>query len=217
MTDIDPHADEPIVGAGAPPQVAEGVAILLHGRGDSPDGILRLVDDIYQRGVRYLAPGAAGRVWFPGDFDAPVTDRRRVYLDSAFRRVDATLDRAAEFGVAPERTVLVGFSQGACVVAAYAATHARRYGGLAVLAGGLLGPDPAGTDLAGDLAGTPAYVGAGADDPHVSAERVRATATVLDRLGADARSEVVPDLGHAIGDAQVAAVGDLLSVVDGGE
>jgi phospholipase/carboxylesterase len=217
MKDIDPHADQPIEAAGAPPQVAEAAVVLLHGRGDSPEGILRLVDDIYQRGVRYLAPGAAGRVWFPGGFDAPLTDRRQAYLTSAFGQVDAALDRAASFGIGPDRTVLVGFSQGACVAAEYAVSSSRRYGGLAVLAGGLLGPDPAEPDRRGDLDGTPAYVAAGADDPHVTPERVRATAAVLDRQGAEARSEVIPDLGHVISDAQVAAVTDLLGVVDGGE
>jgi phospholipase/carboxylesterase len=62
VTDIDPHADEPIATAGAPPEAAEAAVVLLHGRGDSPAGILRLVDDLYHRGVRYIAPAAAGRV-----------------------------------------------------------------------------------------------------------------------------------------------------------
>ena len=202
MTDVDPHAGAGMATAGAPPQVAEAVVVLLHGRGDAPDGILRLVDEVYHRGVCYVAPAAAGRVWFPGGFADPVTDRRRAYLDSALGQVDAALDVADDIGVSESRVVLAGFSQGAAVALEYATRRPCRYGGVAALAGGLLGPT--------DLAGTPAYCGVGADDPVVAADHVEASAAVLAEMEAAVTVEVYPDLGHAIGDGEIEALNRLV-------
>lgn len=220
MTATDPHAGEPIETAGAPPRVAEAAVVLCHGRGDSPAGILRLVDEVYHRGVVYVAPAAAGRVWYPGGFAEPLTERRETYLDSACGRVAAALDLAREAGVSPDRTVLAGFSQGAALAAEFATRRPRRYGGLAVLAGGLLGPT---ADLesragdpgpgAGDLDGTPAFCAVGEEDPHVPVAHVEATGDVLAAMGADATVETYPDLGHAIGDGEIAALSELISGV----
>lgn len=213
MTDIDPHAGEAIDTAGAPPQVAEAAVVLLHGRGDSPAGILRLVDDIYHRNVLYVAPAAAGRVWYPGGFADPLTDRRAAFLDSALGRVDAALDLARAAGVEAEETVLAGFSQGAAVAAEYATRRPRRFGGVAALAGGLLGPTDSLAPRDGDLDGAPAFCGVGAEDPHVSTAHVEATGDVLRAMGAETTVETYPDLGHAIGDGEIDALNGLIAGV----
>ena len=213
MTDLDPHAGEPIRTAGAPPQVAEAAVVLLHGRGDTPAGVLRLVDDIYHRGVLYVAPAAAGRVWYPGGFAEPRTERRVAYLDSACGQVEAALDVAAEAGIDPERTVVAGFSQGAAVAAEYATRTPHRYGGLAALAGGLLGPTDDLPARDGSLDGTPAFCGVGEDDPHVSTDHVAATGAVLRAMDAAVTVETYPGLGHAIGDGEVDALNGLVSGV----
>ena len=219
MTPIDPHAGEAIETAGAPPSVAEAAVILLHGRGDSPAGVLRLVDEVYHRGVHYVAPAAAGRVWYPGGFTEPVTDRRAAYLDSAFGQVDAALDTTRSADVTPDRVVLAGFSQGAAVALEYATRRPRRYGGLAALAGGLLGP-PARFDeserldpRAGSLERTPAFCGVGLEDPTISIAHVEATARVLRAMDAETTVETYPGLGHAIGDGEIAALNRLIGAV----
>lgn len=213
MTGIDPHAGEPVETAGAPLAAAEAAVVLLHGRGDAPAGVLRLVDGLYHRGVLYVAPAAAGRVWYPGDSDEPMTERRAAYLESAFGQVEAALDVAGDAGVARERTVLAGFSQGAAVAAEFATRRPERYGGLAVLSGGLLGP-PADLDARpGSLAGTPAYCGVGRDDPHVSTRHVEATGAVLEAMDAAVTVEVADGVGHAIGDRMVRAVDGLVADV----
>lgn len=213
MTSIDPHAGEPVETAGAPPQVAEAAVVLLHGRGDAPAGILRLVDEVYHRGVLYVAPAASGRVWYPGSFTDPLTERRRAYLRSALGRVDAALDVVREADVSPAETVVVGFSQGAAVAVEYVTRRPRRYGGVAVLAGGLLGPTAELARREGSLDGTPAFCGVGDDDPHVETAHVAATAAVLEAMGAAVSFETTPGLGHAIGDAQVAALNRLVDAV----
>lgn len=213
MTDIDPHADEPIETAGAPPQVAEAAVVLLHGRGDSPMGVLRLVDDVYHRGVRYIAPGAAGRVWYPGTFTEPLTDRREAYLGSSLGRVDAALAVAREIDVAPDRVVLAGFSQGGAVALEYATRRPRRYGGLVALASGLLGPTADLGPREGTLDGTPAFCGVGRDDPHAPVAHVDASGRVLDEMGGAVTVETYPGLGHAINDGEIAAVNRLIAAV----
>lgn len=206
MTDIDPHAGERIESAGAPPQATERVVVLLHGRGDSPAGILRLVDDIYVRGVTYLAPAAAGRVWYPGELTDPVTDRRQAYLDSAFGQVERALDMAESMGIGTEDVTLAGFSQGASVASEFVVARPRRYGGLVALAGGLLGPTKGIEPRDGNLDGMPAVCGVGSENPHISTEHAEATAAALSAMGADASAETYSGVGHAIGDGAVDAL-----------
>ncbi|MFB6117510.1 alpha/beta hydrolase [Halosegnis sp.] len=212
---IDPHAGEPIETAGAPAAAAEAAVVLLHGRGDSPAGILRLVDEVYHHGVCYVAPAAAGRVWYPGGFTDPVDERRSAYLESAFGQVAAALSIAREAGVDREQTVLAGFSQGAAVAAEFATRRPARYGGLAVLAGGLLGQTATLTAREGTLDGSPASCGVGHEDPHVSPAHVEATGELLDAMGATVTVETYPELGHAIGDGEVAALDQLVAAVAG--
>lgn len=211
MTDVDPHADAGLETAGAPPQAAGAVVVLLHGRGDTPAGILRLLDEVYHRGVHYVAPAAAGRVWFPGGFAEPLTDRRRAYLDSALGQVEAALDVADDIGVPTERVVLAGFSQGAAVALEFAIRRPRRYGGVAALAGGLLGRTDELEAGPGSLSGTPAVCAVGEDDPVVAVDHVEASAAVLDAMEAAVTVERYPGLGHAIGDGEIAALNRLLS------
>lgn len=207
-----PHDGQPIETAGAPPQVAGAAVVMLHGRGDSPRHFLRLADEFHHRGVRYLAPEAAGRVWYPG----PAEDEREEkepWLSSAFRLVDETLAVAADAGIPPEQTVFVGFSQGASLAAEFVASRPRRYGGLAVLAGSLFGPDAGATAHEGSLDGTPVFLGCGADDPHVSPERVRGSAATFRRLDAEVTDRVYDDLDHAINDDEIGEIDRLVERV----
>jgi predicted esterase len=135
------------------------------------------------------------------------------FLGSALDRVTATLDVARDVGVTAERVVLVGFSQGAAVALEYATRHPRRYGGVAALAGGLLGPTGDLTPPAGSLAGTQAFCGVGVDDPHVPVAHVEASGRVLDGMGATTTVETYPGLGHAINDDEFAAVNRLIAAV----
>ncbi|EJN59129.1 alpha/beta hydrolase [Halogranum rubrum] len=207
-----PHDGQPIETAGAPFQVADAAVVVLHGRGDSPKQFLRLADEFHHRGVLYLAPEAAGRAWFPGPVDEAAT-AKEPWLSSAFRLVDRTLDVAADAGVPPERVVFVGFSQGASLAAEYVASHPRRYGGLAVLAGSLFGQDAAETDHDGSLDETPVFLGCGADDPHVATERVRGSAATFRRLGGEVTDRVYDDLGHVINDDEIREVDRLVASV----
>jgi phospholipase/carboxylesterase len=206
----DPHEGQPIETAGAPPQVAEAAVVLLHGRGSTAGNILRLIDEFLHHGVMYLAPQAAHRTWYPRSGYAPLEDNEP-WFSSALGRVSRALDIAAEAGIPPERTLLLGFSQGGCLAAEYVPRNPRRYGGLVVLSGSLLGP---GTkrdeDDDGDLEGTPVFFGCGTDDPYVTADRIRESATVFERLGGDVISRLYEGLDHAINDDEIRVINTFL-------
>lgn len=216
MTDGGPHDGRPIEIAGAPRAAATTAVVMLPGRGDSARRFLRLAEEFHRRGAMYLAPEPSGKAWYPGPPEDP-PETKEPWLSSAFRLVARAVETAGEAGVPPERTVLVGFSQGACVAAEFAATRPRRYGGAAVLAGGLFGPDPAERALSGSLDGTPVYLGCGDEDRRVAPERVRASAAAFRSLDADVTDEVYEGLGHAIGDEQMAAVRRVVSAVADGD
>jgi len=48
---------------------------------------------------------------------------------------------ALDAGIPQKRVVVLGFSQGACLATEYVYRNSARYGGIAALSGGLIGPD----------------------------------------------------------------------------
>lgn len=205
----DPHADGELLTAGAPPEAAEAAVVLLHGRGDSASNLLRLADEFHHHGLLYLAPEAEGRRWFPWS-PAAALDDQEPWLSSAVGAVERAFDVAADAGVGPERCLLFGFSQGATLAGEVAVRRPRRYGGVAMLAGGLLG-DLESREFTGSLDGTPAFLGVGDADPNVSPARVEASAAALDALGATVTHRVYDGLDHAITDDEVAVVDGLVA------
>jgi phospholipase/carboxylesterase len=134
---MEPHGDEPVVEEGAPLGTAP-VLIMVHGRGAAPPNILELVPRLGRIGWTYLAPTAAGRTWYPYSFMAAQA-QNEPGLSSAIDVLERLLDRVMLAGVRPSQIVLLGFSQGACLTAEFAARHPRRYGGVMVFSGGLMG------------------------------------------------------------------------------
>lgn len=200
----DPHADQPIETAGAPATVADAAVVFLHGRGATASGMLALADELRYRGATFVAPQAARSRWYPDSTYAPI-ERNQPWVDSALRRVSAALELAAAADVPPERTILVGFSQGASIAAEFVGRHPRRYGGLAVLSGGLLGGDR-GDRFDGSIEETPVYAGYGSDDSYVSPDTVAATVEAFEAIGGAVRSERIEGLEHAIDDAELRVI-----------
>ena len=172
--------------------------VLLHGRGGSADDILPLARSMYLPQLAYLAPEAAGNSWYPCSFLAPLA-QNEPWLSSALRKVRSTVELATGAGISPERIVIGGFSQGACLATEYIATHPQRYAGLVAFTGGLIGPRGSNLVHEGDLAGTPAFLGSGDPDPHVPWQRVWESAEVLTRMGASVTVRRYEGRPHTIG------------------
>ena len=202
--DEHPHQGQPIETAGTPQQAAEAAVVTLYGRGSTAKQILRLVDEINHHGVAYLAPQAANNTWYPHSGFAPFEDNEP-WFSSALDHVSSALEMAADAGVAPERTILLGFSQGGRLASEFVARNARRYGGLVVLSGSLLGPEPT-DDYVGSIDCTPVFLGCGTDDSWVAAERAHETAHVLDEIGGNVTKQLYEGMGHSIDDDEVQVI-----------
>lgn len=188
------------------------MTILVHGRDAGPANILDLVPRLAKPDITYLAPTAANRTWYPLSFMAE-TARNEPDLSSA---LDVLRDLVADVlahGVARERVVLLGFSQGACLAAEFAVRHAARYGGLILFSGGLIGPPGTSWEYDGSFAGTPVLLGCSDIDAHVPASRVRESAGVLTRMGARVQLELYPGMGHLVSDEEIAVARGLLDGV----
>lgn len=161
--------------------------------------------------VTWLAPQASGSTWYPYSFLSPM-ERNEPNLTSALAAVGGAVERLAGEGVPGERVVLMGFSQGACLSLEYAARKPRRYAAVGALSGGLIGPPGTPRDYPGTLAATPVFLGCSDIDAHIPLERVRESAEVFRRMGAQVDERIYPGMGHTVNADEIEAVGALLGV-----
>lgn len=204
-----PHDNQHVIAAGLPLAEARGALVLIHGRGATAESILELADFLPHPALAYLAPQAADYTWYPYSFLAPI-QQNEPYLSSALRRVGEVVAEVEAAGIPAERIFLGGFSQGACLASEFAARNARRYGGLILFSGGLIGPEATPRDYPNSLAGTPVFLGCSDVDPHIPLARVRETAAVLERMGAVVDTRIYPRMGHTINQDEIDAAAALL-------
>jgi phospholipase/carboxylesterase len=208
-------ADIRVLVAGAALERAKAAMVLLHGRGGRAEDILGLAEALAVPEIAYLAPQAPGNTWYPLSFLAPL-EQNEPSLSRALATVGAVVDSLVSAGQPAQRIVLMGFSQGGCLALEYAARNARRYGGLAGLSSGLIGPPGSPRTYAGSLAGTPVFLGCSDIDGHIPEWRVHESTEVLRRLGAEVTERIYPGMGHTINDDEIGHVRRLLEAVVAG-
>ena len=174
--------------------------------------MLALVGELAQPGVAFLAPQATDNTWYPLSFLAPI-ERNEPHLSSAMDTLAAIMERLDSAGIPAERTILLGFSQGACLVLEFAARHARRYAGVVGLSGGLIGPDGTPRDYDGSLAETPVFLGCSDIDPHIPKERVIESGQVLERLGGRVTVRLYPGMGHTVNQDELEQVRAMMAAL----
>ncbi len=204
-----PHESQPILEAGEPLATARAAVILVHGRGASAADIMTLGAELMHPGVAYFAPQAAGNAWYPNPFTSPI-ESNEPYLSSALEVVGSLLATIEE-SVPADRVILLGFSQGACLTLEFAARHARRYGAVVGLSGGLIGPDGTPRDYPGSFDGTPAFMGCSDVDPHIRKDRVTEAAEVYRRMGAKVTAKLYPGMGHTVNEDEIKAVREIVA------
>ena len=206
-----PHHGQPIRQAGVPLGAGRAVGILLHGRGASAESILELTGGLSADDVTWLAPQAVGHTWYPNPFIAPV-DSNEPWLTSALEAVGDVVAKAAMASVPKSRILLGGFSQGACLALEFVVRAPARYGAVAGLSGGLIGPPGTVWPQSGSLDGTPVFLGCSDVDFHIPKERVMESAAVLRGLGAEVTAVLYPNMDHTVNEDEMT---HLQGLVDG--
>jgi len=194
---------------------ADGVLFLLHGRGADEYDLEPLADAIDRerrlavflpRGPLALPPGGAHwyivrRIGYPDRETFSVTYERLAGW------VDAVLD---ETGVAPERTVFAGFSQGAVMSYALGLGSGRpRPAGILALSGFI--PRVEGFELDLELrVRLPVAISHGTNDPVITVAFGREARDRLEAAQLDVRYREDP-IGHGISPAALAQARDTLA------
>jgi phospholipase/carboxylesterase len=204
----NPHLGTETATAGDPG--AAVAAVLMHGRDQDPEYML---DEVVRRvglddRVAYVLPRAADRSWYPGRFHDPIEDNEP-WLGWSLQALEAAVDQARG-GRSVPRVALVGFSQGACIVAEHLARRPEPYGAAAILTGALFGT-AADRLPVGSLGGLPMFFSIAQDDDWISLDAVRDTVEAFQRAGARCELHVYDNQEHGVNDEEIVAVRTLLT------
>ncbi len=185
-----------IVERGTKLQDAEKAIILIHGRGAPPEDILSLADFFETQNTYIAAPEANQYVWYPLSFLAP-RQQNQPWLDSALENINRLISEIEKF-IPTEKIFVMGFSQGACLSAEITSRNARKFGGIGIFTGGLIGDKADRNNYTGNFNDTPVYLSNGDNDPHIPLQRTEDTFTIMKDLGAKVTKEVFPGRPHTI-------------------
>jgi predicted esterase len=204
------HQGQPVIQFGEALENAKLIAILLHGRGATPESLLPVAEALQMDGIGFLIPQAAFNRWYPntafGALEANEPD-----LSSALEAIDTLVQEARKKGVSDRQIVFGGFSQGACLAAEYVARHARRYAGLFVFSGALIGPKGMPRNYSGSFDGLPVFIGGSDIDPWVAHDFLEETARVFESMGAEVDFRTYPGMGHTVNQDEIERVRAMLA------
>ena len=159
--------------------------------------------------MAYLVNSAM--LWIEVLHDAPAARFDR--LDTDLQAIGDLVNQVEEAGISAGRIVLGGFSQGACLASEFVARHTRRYGGLLVFSGGVIGPPGTPREYPGSLDGMPVFLGCSDVDPHIPLARVEETAAVFTALRGVVTKRIYPRMGHTINQDEIDHARRLLAAV----
>jgi len=194
---IYPHAGQKIIYEGSPVGDAHSAMIMLHGRGAGAGSMKGLVGEIYTDRMLFIIPEAAGFTWYPYRF----IEKREVNepgITSGLMLIESIVNALIKNDILKENIFLLGFSQGACLAADYAARYPARFGGVFVLSGGLIGDVINPPEYQGNLVQTPVFLGCSDTDFHIPQERFHESADILSHLNAAVTKKIYTGMGHTI-------------------
>jgi phospholipase/carboxylesterase len=186
-----------------PSDDTDRAVVLLHGRKRSPGAMRDLAAAMGLLTWRCSFPAADEASWYPKGFMKPI-EANEPDMEASVDRISREIDRLGDEGFPPERIVVGGFSQGACVVCEYFARRPTRHLGAVILSGALAGPDGrAGRAPRPELKGLPTFISGSRADPWVSLARVDETAQWFREGGAIVDLMVLDDRLHVVDDREI--------------
>lgn len=206
-----PHQPASIYQAGAEAEKADLAFVMVHGRGATAPSILQLGNEFaHHDRLHFRAPQAYGNTWYPYSFLAP-TDQNQPGLDSGLQAVFDTYHSLKNSGFEDEQIFFLGFSQGGCLVTEFVARHPKKYAGLIVLSGGVIGAEIDFKQYSGNLQGMPVFMGCSDTDPHIPKLRLLETEKLLTQLGANVTLIMYPGMGHLVNEDEIEHINDLIN------
>lgn len=179
-----------------PPGEPTAAVIWLHGLGADGHDFEPLVPELGLRehGVRFILPhapfrpvtvngGYVMRAWY--DIRRPDLriDADSEGIRASVAAVGALIRRELAAGIAPERIVLAGFSQGGAIVLHAGLSFPQRLGGILALSTYLALPDDLAAEIPDANRATPVFIGHGTDDPIAPFALAEDTRARLQALG----------------------------------
>jgi phospholipase/carboxylesterase len=171
--------------------------IWLHGLGADGNDFVPIVPELrlpHELMVRFVFPhapvravtinnGMRMRAWY--DISAAdLTNRADLAgVRQSQAELEALIARETARGMAPERIVLAGFSQGGAIALYTGLRHGKRLAGILALSTYLVAPDKLATEASEANRGTPIFMAHGTADPVVRFQWGEATKRLLEAAG----------------------------------
>lgn len=197
--------------------------VWLHGLGADGNDFVPIVNELglpAEMHVRFVFPhapmmpvtlngGYVMRAWYDVSFDGLEKRPDEAGIRASQTAIEQLLAQEQSRGIATERIVLAGFSQGGAMTLQTGLRYAKRLAGLMVLSSYL----PLPHTLAGERheanAGTPIFMVHGEDDPVIAIELAQRSVQQLQAAGYDVEWRSYP-MEHSVCMEEIAHIGEWL-------
>jgi phospholipase/carboxylesterase len=180
--------------------------VLLHGRGRTPGEMIAIADQLHITGMRWVAPAAKSGSWYPHRFMREL-DWNEPDLTGAIEQCGSALREASEDGrLGPDKLVLLGFSQGACIATEYALRHPGEVAAIIVFTGCVIGPPDEDREWGKKVTSLNhlQVLITGSDwDEWIPEEITRTTAELFEQLGAEVHLHVYHGRPHIVSEDEI--------------
>ncbi|MCZ4315927.1 dienelactone hydrolase family protein [Comamonadaceae bacterium G21597-S1] len=220
MTTVLPHIETT---TGENPQAS---VIWLHGLGADGNDFAAIVPELDLQAcppIRFIFPHAPsipvtlnGGYVMPAWYDILGGDTQRREDEAGIRHsalaIEALITREVERGIATERIVLAGFSQGCAMVLHTGLRHDSRLAGIMALSGYLPLAGQLGSEASDINRGLPIYMAHGTADPMIPIARAEASRDALQALGYPVQWHSYP-MQHSVHPREIQNIAQFLQSV----
>jgi phospholipase/carboxylesterase len=131
-------------------------------------------------------------------------------IEQSIVQVQALIDRELARGIAPQRLLLAGFSQGGAIALSSALRRTQPLGGVIALSTYLPGIEQAARHLAAEATQQPVFMAHGSGDPVIPMVHAQRSAQALQAMGFAVQWHAYP-MGHQVCAEEIAALADWMS------